>query len=279
METKRLQGRRALITGASRGFGLAIAHAFAAEGANLMLCARTASDLDRAKNDIMDHHNVRVLSYVADVSLDEDVYTLVADTIESFGGIEILVCCAGIYGPKGPIQKVNVEDWVRAIEINLLGTMLPCRAVLDHMMFQKHGKIIVISGGGATKPMPNLSAYAASKAAVVRFAETIAEEVRDSGIDINSVAPGALNTRLLDELLEAGPDAVGRKFYEQAIEQKKSGGTPMRRGTDLCTFLASDESNGITGKLISAVWDPWRDFKKNRHDLDGDVYTLRRVSL
>ena len=92
--------------------------------------------------------------------------------------------------------------------------------MLPHFRAQRYGKIILLSGGGATKPMPFLSAYAASKAALVRFGETLADEVRDAGIDVNAVAPGALNTRLLDEVLEAGPAAVGQAFYEQSLKQK-----------------------------------------------------------
>jgi len=136
----------------------------------------------------------------------------------------------------------------------------------------------LISGGGATKPLPFLSAYAASKAAVVRFGETLAGELSESGIDVNSIAPGALNTRLLDEVLAAGPEKVGHSFYEAALRQQESGGTPLERGADLCVFLGSSESDGITGKLISAVWDPWPHLAAHREDLQKtDVYTLRRI--
>jgi NAD(P)-dependent dehydrogenase (short-subunit alcohol dehydrogenase family) len=135
-----------------------------------------------------------------------------------------------------------------------------------------------MSGGGATKPMPFLSAYATSKAAVVRFAENLAEEVRKDHIDVNAVAPGALNTRLLDDVLEAGPAKVGRDYYDQMVKVKAQGGTPLGVGASLCVFLASSESDGITGKLISAVWDPWEDLSMHVSDLvDTDIYTLRRI--
>src|SRR5206468_11879378 len=107
-------------------------------------------------------------------------------------------------------------DWVHAIHINLLGTVYCCRAALPLMRRAGAGKIITLSGGGATAPLPRISAYAASKAAVVRFTETLAEELRGTGIDVNAVAPGALNTRLLDEVLAAGPGRVGQQFYERA---------------------------------------------------------------
>jgi NAD(P)-dependent dehydrogenase (short-subunit alcohol dehydrogenase family) len=146
------------------------------------------------------------------------------------------------------------------------------------MKKNRSGKIIFISGGGATKPLPNLSAYAVSKAGVVRFAETLAEEVKDFNIEVNSVAPGALNTRLLDEILTAGPEKVGHTFYEQSLKQQANGGTPLDVGASLCVFLASDKSKGITGKLISAVWDPWQKLPEYLHDIQqSDIYTLRRI--
>ena len=153
-----------------------------------------------------------------------------------------------------------------------------CRALVPHFKKRRYGKIIQISGGGATNPLPNLSAYAASKAAVVRFAETLAEELRAFRIDVNAVAPGALNTRMLDEVLAAGPSAVGQPFYDRMKRQQAEGGTPLEKGAALCGFLASSQSDGITGKLISAVWDPWEELPSRRSDLDGtDLYTLRRI--
>ncbi|HEX5000045.1 MAG TPA: SDR family oxidoreductase, partial [Terriglobia bacterium] len=141
-----------------------------------------------------------------------------------------------------------------------------------------YGKIIQLSGGGATNPLPRISAYAASKAAVVRLAETLAEELRDSHVDVNAIAPGALNTRLLDEVLEAGPAKVGARFYERSLQQKREGGAPLYRGADLAVFLASAASDGITGKLLSAVWDPWERLAEHADELRStDIYTLRRI--
>ena len=276
----KLAGRRALITGSSQGFGLAVARAFVQEGAHVMLCARNADRLGRAKQELaqLAGDESRVLATPADVSVPEDVRRLVEATLTGFGGLDILVSNAGIHGPKGPVQDVNWEEWREALEINLMGTVLLCRAALAHFLLRRQGKIMLLSGGGATQPMPYLSAYAASKAAIVRFGETLAEEVRASGIDVNSVAPGAMNTRLLDDILEAGPERVGRSYYERALRQQAEGGTPLERGASLCVFLASSESDGITGKLISAVWDPWESLPRHAEDLRGsDIYTLRRI--
>jgi 3-oxoacyl-[acyl-carrier protein] reductase len=136
---------------------------------------------------------------------------------------------------------------------------------------------VQLSGGGATNPLPGLSAYAASKAAVVRFAETLAEELREHHVDINAVAPGALNTRMLDEVLAAGPERVGQSFYDRALEQQRSGGVPLSRGAELAVWLGSAASDGVTAKLLSAVWDPWVELPQHIDDLASDVYTLRRI--
>ena len=140
-----------------------------------------------------------------------------ADTI--FDTLHILVNNAGIYGPMGPTDEVDFEEWRRAVDINLHGTLLPCRAAMRRFKKTGGGKIVNLSGGGATNPMPNLSAYAASKAAVVRLTETLALELQPFRVDVNAVAPGALNTRLLDEVIAAGPDKVGAKFYQGALKQ------------------------------------------------------------
>lgn len=276
----KLDGRRALITGGSQGFGFAVAGAFLKEGAQVMLCARDGERLERARKDLADvaPDESRLLATPADVSVPGDVERLVAATVSAFGGLEILVCNAGVHGPKGPLQDVSWTEWCHAVEINLMGTVLACRATLAHFLAQKYGKMLLLSGGGATKPMPYVSAYAASKAAIVRFGETLAEEVRNFRIDVNAVAPGAMNTRLLDDILEAGPARVGNAYYEQALRQKVEGGTPPERGASLCVFLASPESDGITGKLISAVWDPWEALPEHIGELrSSDIYTLRRI--
>jgi 3-oxoacyl-[acyl-carrier protein] reductase len=154
-----------------------------------------------------------------------------------------------------------------------------CRAVLPHFRSQKHGKIINLSGGGATAPLPRLSAYAASKAAVVRLTETLAHELRDDGVFVNAIAPGALNTRLLDEVLAAGPQQVGEEFYRKSLEQKNRGGTPLERGAALAVFLASTDSDGISGRLLSAAWDDWQQLPRYRDELArSDIYTLRRIT-
>jgi len=275
-----LAGRSAIITGGSQGFGLATAHAYVAAGANILICGRDEKVLNAAHEELIVRAapGQAVHIEIADVSKPQDVERLMTTALRVFSEIQILVNNAGVYGPKGLSETVDWSAWVRAIEINLFGSVLMCRAVLPHFKAQRYGKIIQLSGGGATNPLPRISAYAASKAAIVRFAETLAEEVRADNIDINSIAPGALNTRLLDEVLSQGPESVGRAFYERAVKQKAEGGAPLEKGADLAVFLGSSASDGLTGKLLSAVWDSWEALPEHREDLQQtDVYTLRRI--
>jgi NAD(P)-dependent dehydrogenase (short-subunit alcohol dehydrogenase family) len=277
--TEALAGRSALITGASQGLGLEIARHYVDAGASVFVCARDEATLAEARAELVSRagDEGRVGAAAADVSNPAQVDALVATATARFPGLSVLVNNAGVYGPKGPIEEIDWEQWARAVEINLSGSVLPARALIPHLRRVGGGKVIQISGGGATSPLPGLSAYAASKAAVVRFAETLALELKDDGIDVNAVAPGALNTRMLDEVIEAGPERVGEAFYQKALEQQRSGGTPLEVGAELAVWLASGASDGISGKLISAVWDPWRDLPEHRDDLESDIYTLRRI--
>ena len=275
-----LENRAAIITGANQGLGKSIARAFVQAGANILLCARDEVKLIGVQTELKSLCGTgqRVEAMRTDVSKREEVDRLVSFALASFPQIHILVNNAGVYGPKGPIENVNWDEWVQAVEINLMGSILIARALLPHFRANHYGKIIQLSGGGATAPLPFISAYAASKAGIVRFMETLAEEVKEEGIDVNSIAPGALNTRLLNEVLDAGPDKVGKSFYERSLKQKMEGGAPFERGSDLAVFLASAKSDGITGKLVSAIWDPWDHFPEHMEDLKkSDIYTLRRI--
>jgi NAD(P)-dependent dehydrogenase (short-subunit alcohol dehydrogenase family) len=275
-----LKDRVAIITGANQGLGETIARSFVQAGANMMLCARDESRLASVVANLRSLCNPdqRVESMCADVSKADDVTGLVTTALVAFPQIHILVNNAGVYGPKGPIDDVDWDEWVQAVEINLFGSILTARALLPHFRAHHYGKIIQLSGGGATSPLPFISAYATAKAGIVRFMETLAEEMKSEGVDVNSIAPGALNTRLLDEVLEAGPAKVGKSFYERALKQKAEGGAPLERGADLAVFLASAASDGLTGKLISAIWDPWEHFPQHMDDLQNtDIYTLRRI--
>jgi NAD(P)-dependent dehydrogenase (short-subunit alcohol dehydrogenase family) len=275
-----LLGRSAIITGASQGLGRAIATAFVDAGAHVLLAARNADSLGCVVEDLRPRSRSEqiIASTTADVSSEESCLALVEEARRVLPELTVLVNNAGIYGPIGRVEDNDWSEWVEAMYINCFGTILMCREVLPWMRSQRYGKIINLSGGGATAPLPNFSSYACSKAAVVRFTETLAEECKDAGIDVNAIAPGALNTRLLEQVIEAGPHKVGASFYARSLKQKDAGGSPPEKGAALAVFLASAASDGITGRLLSAVWDDWAGLANRRDQLaKTDLFTLRRI--
>jgi NAD(P)-dependent dehydrogenase (short-subunit alcohol dehydrogenase family) len=276
----KLKNRNAIITGGSQGLGKAIAEQFVREGANIVICARNERALAAARSELQQvaAPGQRIFAKTCDVSSEKEASELAAFALQELGSVQVLVNNAGIYGPMGPTETVDWKEWTRSIEINLYGVLLPTRALIPHLKKSSAGKIIILSGGGATNPLPNISSYAAAKAAVVRVMETLAEELKPDHIDVNAIAPGALNTRFLDEVLAGGKEKVGDAFYAKALKQKDSGGVPLEKGARLCVYLASAQSDGITGKLISAQWDPWETLHEHRDELaKSDIYALRRI--
>jgi 3-oxoacyl-[acyl-carrier protein] reductase len=273
---KTLKDKVSIITGGSIGIGKAIAAAFAREGSHLVLVARAKSSLEATKREL-EALGTRVEIFQADVSQEKEVQGLVDFTLKEIGDINVLVNCAGVYGPIGFITNLDSKKWLEAIEINLFGTFLCIKAVLPSMIRNRKGKIINLSGGGAASPFPRFSAYATSKAGVVRLTETIAEEVKGYNIDINAIAPGAVNTRLLEQALQAG-ESAGKDFLAKAVKQKQEGGIPPEKVAELAVFLASSKSDGLTGRLVSLLWDNWKEIPQHLDDIrSSDIYTIRRI--
>ena len=276
-----LKARSAVITGANQGLGQAIATSFVQAGASVLLVARGEERLRVVRDELAQlatQPAQQVHALRGDVSSPESCAKVVRQAQNLLPDLTILVNNAGVYGPIGPIEEVAWEVWAEAIQINLFGTVLMCREIIPLMRARGYGKIINLSGGGATAPLPRFSAYAASKAAIVRLTETFADELRDAHIDVNAIAPGALNTRLLDEVLAAGPEKVGQDFYDRSIKQRDQGGAPLEKGAALAVFLASAASDGISGRLLSALWDDWASLPDKAEQLaNSDIYTLRRI--
>jgi NAD(P)-dependent dehydrogenase (short-subunit alcohol dehydrogenase family) len=275
----KLEGLNALVTGGSQGLGEAIAERFLREGANVVTCARSEKELFATRDTLARLFPARkIFAKTCDVADEAQVNALFDFAQRELGPLHILVNNAGIYGPKGPTESVDLSAWRQAMDVNLFGVLLPCRAIIPHFKKAGRGKIVIISGGGATHPLPNISAYAASKAAVVRLMETLAEELRPFHIDVNAIAPGPLATRLVDEILAAGPEKVGQAFFDKNKQWKEKGAAPLSLGAELAVHLASAQADGITGKLISAQWDPWTKLHEHRDELaKSDIYCLRRI--
>lgn len=274
----KLNGKVALVTGGSRGIGKAVAAGLANEGARVMIAARNACEVGQVL-DQMRSAGAEVSGLATDVADTTQVEHLVAETIACFGRIDVLVNAAGVQGPIGPVWKTDPAQWRTTLDINLFGTMLCCRSVVPHMIAAGGGKIINFGGGGATAPRVNFSAYAVSKAAVVRMTETLAEETRPFKIDVNAIAPGIVNTRMLDAIVEAGSAAADERERIEALRQDPAGFVAIELPARLAVFLASKESDGLSGKLISAPYDDWQTWDQNRiQELLAEPWlTLRRL--
>ena len=271
--------KNVIITGGSIGFGKALAEKFLSEGANVSICSRNEQQLFDTKSELTSKFpSQTILAKKCDVSIEKDVKEFITHSIDVFKTIHVLILNAGVYGPMGPIETVSLDEWKKSIDINLFGVLLPCRELIPHFKQNEFGKIIVLSGGGATSPMPNLSSYATAKAAVVRLIETLSKELYSYNVDVNAIAPGALSTRMMEQVINAGPEIVGDEFFKKNQNWKQNGATPMELGTNLAVYLSSSNSDGITGKLISAQWDDWKNFESHLDDLQNtDIYTLRRI--
>jgi NAD(P)-dependent dehydrogenase (short-subunit alcohol dehydrogenase family) len=267
-----------IITGASRGLGKAFAEKFWSAGWNLVLVSRDIADLNRLTNSFEIKNNQEIFCFSVDLSKPHEVMNFTENVKLIKKNLKVIINNAAIHGPIGPISTGSSQDWQDTIQVNFLSPVLICKDLIDFMSDPEGGAIINISGGGATSPRINFSAYASSKTALVRFSETLSLELINKNIRVNCISPGAMRTQLLEELLIKGSSLVGDKEFESAQKVLSTGGASLESVAELALFLASDDSNGITGKLISAQWDDWRDFPNHLKELNSsDIYTLRRI--
>ncbi len=275
----KLDGQVAVITGAGRGIGRAIALSYAREGAKLALAARSESELQETIAAVSDL-GAEAIAVPTDVTSQEDTEQLAGKVVDRFGRIDVLVNNAGISGPIGPLQDNDIADWVNTITVNLTGTFLTCRAVIPVMLNQPGGKIINLSGAGATNAWSNMSAYCSSKAAVVRLTEVLAQELDGQGITVNALGPGSVHTSMWDRMTEQAADAGADFIHQLGLRVTSGGGASIDECAELAVWLASAESGALTGRLISAASDDFRGLPPRIADImAGDAYTLRRVGL
>jgi 3-oxoacyl-[acyl-carrier protein] reductase len=280
MDSGRLSKKTCLVTGASRGLGRAIARRFWNEGASVVLTARDTASLTTLVAELGAREGQSAVVLPMDLTDAQSTRSLVPRA-KALGvaRLDVLVNNAGVIGPIGRAWENQPDEWSAAVTANLVAPALICGAAVPWMAEARRGKIINLSGGGSTGPRPAFSAYAAGKAGLVRFSETLAEEVKGLGIDVNCVAPGAMGTDMLAAVDRAGAEAAGEKELAAARKALAGGDKTMAAAVELVVFLASDASDGVTGKLISAVWDNWRDFPARADELRGsDVFTLRRIA-
>ena len=272
MKAANIKDRGILITGAGRGIGKRLAIGLAQMGARVGLLARSKAELDLAALEI-EHAGGTSLRIRADVRDYEQILAATDRMRAHFGTLDAVICAAGIQGPIGPLAEADPKAWAGTLNTNLLGAMHACRAALPGMLTAKSGKLLLVAGGGSTKPRPNFTAYSASKTALVRFAESLSHEVQEHNVQVNCMAPGGSYTNMTDEILLAG-DRAGEREHEDARQVRQTGGVMPEKQIQLAAFLISERSNHISGKLIH-VNDDWKRLEKD--GLSPEAYTLRRI--
>ena len=273
-DRKRLDGRVALITGGGRGIGRQIAMAYAAEGAKLALSARTASELEETAQLVSGRFGTEVITTIADVSVREEVDSAVAEALQRFGAIDVLVNNAGNIGPVGRVWDNDPEDWARTIAVHLMGVFYGCRAAIPSMLERGRGRIVNMSGVGG----PNTTAYDAAKIAIVNFTENLALELADTPITVNAISPGSIHTRMWEETRDLSLAIGDMATYERGVQVTSGQGASIERAAELAVFLGSDDCGALSGRLIRAFADRFEEFPHHAEEImESEAYLLRRV--
>ena len=262
----------ALVTGAGRGIGREISLALARQGASLGLVARTPSELAETAARIVQQGG-RAHVHSADVTDGGAVGKAVAEIQSALGPIDLLVNNAGSNKASGPLQDVDPELWWRDIEINLKSAYLCCHAVVPGMIERRRGRIVNVASQLGIVPMPNSSAYATSKAALLRLTDALASDLADSGIQVFAISPGMVRTQLVDEieakLREADPDFAG--VPDPAFQ-------PIEAGAALVVEIATGRADRLSGRYIHVNENLDAMLERSEEIVRDDLYTLRMKS-
>jgi NADP-dependent 3-hydroxy acid dehydrogenase YdfG len=276
-----IKNQTVFISGATSGLGLEAAKYFVKLGKSVVFCARDHQAVIQTRNLLSDLsvNDQLIIGFTNDVSNEVTTKEMINELQKSTISIDILICNAGVIGPIDKFLETDLKDWQEAFNVNFYGTLNLIMSLLPSMVARKFGRVIHVSGGGATSPLYGMSSYAASKVAAVRFIETLASEYQESGVTLNSIAPGMLKTKLLDQMLDAGPDKVGENLFRKSSAKAVASSDSTKLALKLMDFLASNESAGITGRLISAEWDNWVEWPNHLDEIkNSDLYTLRRIT-
>lgn len=274
-----LVNRRALITGGSGGIGSVVGSHFLKSGASICILGRSPERLARVVKELSSTYSGKIFAVRADVGNRESVESGIRQGAKFLGGIDVLVNAAGVQPPIGEFISTDIDEWQQNITINLIGCVYCCKYALPFLLRAEEATIVNFSGGGAVSSRANFSAYATAKAGIVRFTEVLADELRTTNVRVNAIAPGAINTHMLEEIIAAGEKA-GEEELKTATQRLAHGGASAAAAAELVAYLASRNSAPLTGKVISAVWDPWRawDSEAVMEIMSGPKYNLRRTT-
>lgn len=266
-----------MVTGASRGIGRDLALHLASIGTPLGICARSEADLDATASDARSL-GVDVVVRSLDITDQAAVGGFVDEVCSAVGPPWGLVNNAAVLGPVGPFRDADLDDWIRALQVDVCGVAVASRLFIPRMLDGGGGRIINLSGGGigGAGLQPNVSAYTASKAAVAVLTETLARELAGR-ITVNAVAPGAQPTSFVDEVLRVGPGIAGAELYDATVRDQAAPAS-LHQLFELVEFLLAEDSGWLSGKLLSARWDRVDELHAARARLEGtSLHTLRRI--
>jgi len=244
----------AIVTGAGRGVGQAIAEALAQEGAKVVVVARTAGEIEETARRLRSAGGVAEAA-AGDVTDESQMSDVVRRTLEQFGRLDILVNNAGIFPPAGPLVEMPLEDFYKAIDVDLKGTFLCTKAVLPHMLERRSGRIVIVSAASAKRASPFAIAYAVAKAAQLAFTRCLAAEVGHYGITVNAICPLLLGTKMTQDFFAQVGARLGvseQEATEGIMRQVLIGRSPTASEIGaFVAFLCSDEAGALTGQTFN----------------------------
>ncbi len=269
---------RILIVGGSSGIGAALVPELANDGHDIYVCARRLTELEAVTREDTIARAIRC--DVTDYQQIEDLFDWIG---RREAALDAIIITAAILGPIGPFEMLSSAAWIQALYTNVIGAFLVAKHGLPLLEKGVRSRLITFAGGGAFNPFPRYSAYAVSKAGIVRLTECLAEELSPRGIAVNAVAPGMVATSIHDETLRVGPARAGADYFERMrVLMQGTTINGMAVAVDCVRFLLSEAADGLTGKTISANFDPWRTatFRSRLVEISNStLYTMRRVNL